>query len=205
MDTETDVTALAEDYRARCAAGLRHLPAPALPLRGAQGGTVIELGVRTGNSTAAFLAAGAEVWSVDTERSARVPQSGTGTPGGISCAATTWTRPSSPRSPRKRTSCSSTPRTPTGRPSPNCAPTRPAPGWCCCTTPSSSTAPTRAPRTGRWRGRWTITAPRRGSRGRTGPGPTASGVHRRGVRICVTGAAGLHRPAPGPGAGRARP
>lgn len=36
------------------------------------GHTVIELGVRSGNSTSAFLAAGAELWSVDIDRP-RVP------------------------------------------------------------------------------------------------------------------------------------
>lgn len=57
---------IAEDYRARCAEDSDislHLP---FLYDSAQGATVIELGVRTGNSTAAFLAAGAEVWSVDT-------------------------------------------------------------------------------------------------------------------------------------------
>jgi len=58
---------VAEDYRARCAEDSDislHLP---FLYASAQGGTVIELGVRTGNSTAAFLAAGAEVWSADTQ------------------------------------------------------------------------------------------------------------------------------------------
>lgn len=58
---------IAEDYRARCATYSDislHLP---FLYENAQGGTVIELGVRTGNSTAAFLAAGAEVWSADIE------------------------------------------------------------------------------------------------------------------------------------------
>lgn len=67
MDTETDVTGIAADYRARCAEDSDislHLP---FLYESAQGGTVIELGVRSGNSTAAFLAAGAEVWSVDTQ------------------------------------------------------------------------------------------------------------------------------------------
>ena len=57
---------LAEDYRASCAEDsdiALHLP---FLYDSAQGSTVIELGVRTGNSTAAFLAAGAEVWSADT-------------------------------------------------------------------------------------------------------------------------------------------
>jgi cephalosporin hydroxylase len=59
-----DITA---DYEVRCGQSSDislHLP---FLYDSAQGGTVIELGVRTGNSTAAFLAAGAEVWSVDTE------------------------------------------------------------------------------------------------------------------------------------------
>jgi hypothetical protein len=58
---------LAEEYRARCAEDsdiALHLP---FLYDSAQGATVIELGVRCGNSTAAFLAAGAEVWSADTE------------------------------------------------------------------------------------------------------------------------------------------
>ena len=58
---------IAEDYRLRCEQDsdiALHLP---FLYESAQGGTVIELGVRSGNSTAAFLAAGAEVWSADTE------------------------------------------------------------------------------------------------------------------------------------------
>lgn len=58
---------LAADYQNRCAQSSDislHLP---FLHESAQGATVIELGVRTGNSTAAFLAAGAEVWSVDVE------------------------------------------------------------------------------------------------------------------------------------------
>ena len=54
------------DYRARCAEVSDislHLP---FLHDSARDATVIELGVRTGNSTAAFLAAGAEVWSADT-------------------------------------------------------------------------------------------------------------------------------------------
>ena len=58
---------IAEDYRLRCQQDSDislHLP---FLYESAQGKTVIELGVRCGNSTAAFLAAGAEVWSADTE------------------------------------------------------------------------------------------------------------------------------------------
>ena len=57
---------IAAEYLARCAQDSDislHLP---FLYDSAQDATVIELGVRTGNSTAAFLAAGAEVWSVDT-------------------------------------------------------------------------------------------------------------------------------------------
>lgn len=57
----------AAEYLTRCAQSSDislHLP---FLHDSAQDATVIELGVRTGNSTAAFLAAGAEVWSVDTE------------------------------------------------------------------------------------------------------------------------------------------
>lgn len=61
---------LTADYEARC----REVSDISLHLPflhdSAQGKTVIELGVRTGNSTAAFLAAGAEVWSVDIEPAA---------------------------------------------------------------------------------------------------------------------------------------
>jgi cephalosporin hydroxylase len=67
VDTETDVTGIDADYRARCAEDSDislHLP---FLYENAQGRTVIELGVRSGNSTAAFLAAGAEVWSADTQ------------------------------------------------------------------------------------------------------------------------------------------
>ena len=70
---------LAEEYRARCAEDsdiALHLP---FLYESAQGSTVIELGVRTGNSTAAFLAAGAEVWSVDTQM-ASVPHEWHGNP-----------------------------------------------------------------------------------------------------------------------------
>jgi cephalosporin hydroxylase len=70
VDTEADVTAITADYEVRCADNsdiALHLP---FLYDSAQGGTVIELGVRTGNSTAAFLAAGAEVWSVDLEEPA---------------------------------------------------------------------------------------------------------------------------------------
>ena len=57
---------LAAEYLARCA--LDSDISPHLPFLydSARDATVIELGVRTGNSTAAFLAAGAEVWSADT-------------------------------------------------------------------------------------------------------------------------------------------
>ena len=67
MDTQTHVAAITADYETRCAQVSDislHLP---FLHEAAQGSTVIELGVRTGNSTAAFLAAGAEVWSVDVE------------------------------------------------------------------------------------------------------------------------------------------
>jgi len=67
VDTETDVTRIEGDYRERCAQQsdiALHLP---FLYENAQGRTVIELGVRSGNSTAAFLAAGAEVWSADTD------------------------------------------------------------------------------------------------------------------------------------------
>lgn len=59
------MTDIAAEYRHRCAQDSDislHLP---YLHDSAQGGTVIELGVRTGNSTTAFLASGAEVWSVD--------------------------------------------------------------------------------------------------------------------------------------------
>lgn len=67
MARQDDVVGIAEEYRHRCAENSDislHLP---FLYDSAQGRTVIELGVRTGNSTAAFLAAGAEVWSADTE------------------------------------------------------------------------------------------------------------------------------------------
>ena len=57
----------AAEYTTRCAQSSDislHLP---FLHDSARDATVIELGVRTGNSTAAFLAAGADVWSVDTE------------------------------------------------------------------------------------------------------------------------------------------
>ena len=64
---------IAAEYLIRCAQNSDislHLP---FLYESAQGSTVIELGVRTGNSTAAFLAAGADVWSADTEAPA-VPE-----------------------------------------------------------------------------------------------------------------------------------
>lgn len=70
---------LAADYRLRCQQDSDislHLP---FLYDSARGGTVIELGVREGNSTAAFLAAGAEVWSVDTQY-AQVPREWHGNP-----------------------------------------------------------------------------------------------------------------------------
>jgi hypothetical protein len=59
------VSGIAEEYEYRCAMDsdiALHLP---FLHEAARDATVIELGVRTGNSTAAFLAAGAQVWSAD--------------------------------------------------------------------------------------------------------------------------------------------
>jgi cephalosporin hydroxylase len=59
------MSTIEEDYARRC--GQRSdisLHMPYLHER-ARGATVIELGVRTGNSTCAFLAAGADLWSCD--------------------------------------------------------------------------------------------------------------------------------------------
>jgi hypothetical protein len=73
------VTGIGADYRARCAEDsdiALHLP---FLYENARGRTVIELGVRSGNSTAAFLAAGADVWSADTEEP-QVPEGWRGNP-----------------------------------------------------------------------------------------------------------------------------
>jgi hypothetical protein len=79
LNREVDLTGLITDYRARCAEDSDislHLP---FLYENAQGRTVIELGVRSGNSTAAFLAAGADVWSADTEEP-QVPEGWRGNP-----------------------------------------------------------------------------------------------------------------------------
>ena len=58
------MTGIEEEYAARARGGSdiwAHLPY----LRERGTGTVIELGVRSGNSTSAFLAAGADLWSCD--------------------------------------------------------------------------------------------------------------------------------------------